>query len=498
MWGKKLGSGAMKKAHSRNRLLLALSAILIVAFVGVSCLNYFLTRERVHREILSRDLPLTMDNIYSELTAELMRPVLVSSSMASDTFLKDWVRDGELETSRVIRYLDQIRKRYDFFTTFFISARTLKYYHFKGVHKTIRPDDSHDVWYYTLVASDREYDLDVDTDEASGNTLTIFINYKVFDGKGGLLGVTGVGLKLDMMADLVTTYEERYERSVYLVDRQGVIQVHRNQGYIEKQNIREMEGLGGIAPDILKTAATPENFQFRRDGELILVTARYIPALDWILCVEQNETRALAGERLTFVRTLLAGLVASVCIIGLTVATINRYQARLELLIVTDDLTGVANRRQLEKEFARAIYVHSRTGQMFSMLLLDLDGFKKVNDRIGHQAGDRVLAEVAGLIAAMVRPTDILARWGGDEFVILSASSLEEAEKMAERIRAALAGQCLAGPGSAADDPRNLVTLSCGIACYGPEDDLDSMLARADQALYSCKERGGNAVAVSS
>ncbi len=310
--------------------------------------------------------------------------------------------------------------------------------------------------------------------------------------------MTGVGLKLDMMADLVTTYEKRYERSVYLADRQGVIQVHRNHGYIEKQNIRKMEGLGGIAPDILKTAATPENFQYSRDGELILVTARYIPALDWILCVEQNETRALAGERLTFVRTLLAGLVASVFIIGLTVATINRYQARLELLIVTDDLTGVANRRQLEKEFARSIYVHSRTGQAFSMLLLDLDGFKKVNDRIGHQAGDRVLAEVAGLIAAMVRPTDILARWGGDEFVILSASNLEEAEKMAERIRAALAGQRLAGPGSAADDPRNLVTLSCGITGYGPDDDLDSMLARADHALYSCKERGGNVVAVSS
>jgi diguanylate cyclase (GGDEF)-like protein len=488
----------MKRPDSRNRLLLALTTILVLAFVGVSFLNYFLTRERIHREILSKDLPLTMDNIYSELTAELMRPVLVSSSMASDTFLKDWVRDGEQETIKVIRYLDQIRKRYGFFSTFFISARTLAYYHFKGIHKTIRPNDSHDVWYYRLVESDREYDLDIDTDEASGNTLTIFINYKVFDGNGGLLGVTGVGLKLDMMAELVKTYEERYGRSVYLTDRQGVIQVHRNLGYIEKKNIRTMEGLGGIAAEMLATGDRPENFEYRRNGELILLTARYIPALDWMLCVEQNETRSLAGERMTFIRTVLAGLVASVFIIGLTLATINRYQSRLEQLIVTDDLTGVANRRQLEKEFARAMYVQSRTGQAFSLLLIDLDGFKKVNDSIGHQAGDEVLAEVAKLIAAMVRPTDILARWGGDEFVILSASTLEEAEKMADRIRAALAGRRLAGPGSAADDPRNLVTLSCGITGYGPEDGLDSMLARADHALYRCKESGGNAVAISS
>ena len=95
----------------------------------------------------------------------------------------------------------------------------MTYYHFKGIHKTIRPDNSHDVWSYSLVESDKEYDLDVDTDEASGNTLTIFINYKVFDGQGGLLGVAGVGLKVDMMAQLVRAYKERYDRSVYLTDQ---------------------------------------------------------------------------------------------------------------------------------------------------------------------------------------------------------------------------------------------------------------------------------------
>lgn len=484
----------MKKLDARNRLLLALSTILILAFVGVSYLNYIFTRERIHREILSKDLPLTMDNIYSELTAELMRPILVSSSMASDTFLKDWVRDGEQETIKVIRYLDQIRKRYGFFSTFFISARTLTYYHFKGIHKIIGPNDSHDVWYYSLVASDKEYDLDVDTDEASGNTLTIFINYKVFDGQGGLLGVTGVGLKVDMMAQLVRTYKQRYDRSVYLTDNKGVIQVHQNLDYIEKKSISQIEGLGAIAPSMLKTGDLPENFEYRHNGDLILLTARYIPSLDWVLFVEQNETRSLAGERMTFIRTVLTGLVASLVIIGLTLGTINRYQSRLEKLIVTDELTGVANRRQLEKEFGRAMYVQSRSGKVFSMLLLDLDGFKKVNDTIGHQAGDAVLLQVAGLISAMVRPTDILARWGGDEFVILTASGLEEAVKMADRIRWALAGQHLAGPDSAADDPRNLVTLSCGVTACTQADNLDSMLARADQALYRCKERGGNTV----
>ncbi len=80
---------------------------------------------------------------------------------------------------------------------------------------------------------------------------------------------------------------------------------------------------------------------------------RYIPALDWLLYVEQNETEALAGARMTFLRTVLIGLAASIVIIGLTLVTINRYQSQLERLIVTDELTGAANRRRLERSSRR-------------------------------------------------------------------------------------------------------------------------------------------------
>lgn len=480
--------------NSRNRLLLALTCILTIAFVGGSLINYMITKATIHQEILSKDLPLTMNNIYSDLTAELMRPILVSSSMATDTFLKDWAIDGERDSGRVTRYLDQIRRKYGFFTAFFISAKSGTYYHYKGILKTIRPSDAHDVWYYTLIKADKEYDLDVDTDEASNNTLTIFINHKVFDGEGNLLGVTGVGLKIDNAAQLVRTYREKYERSVFLTDMNGLVQVHQDLAYIEKKNIREIEGLGDSARTILKTGETPANFEYRHKGERILLTVRYIPALDWLLYVEQNETKALAGARMTFLRTVLIGLGASIVIIALTLVTINRYQSQLERLIVTDELTGAANRRRLEAEFSKAVYMHSRSRQVFSLLLLDLDEFKRVNDSIGHQAGDAVLIAVARLIGAVVRPTDTLARWGGDEFAVLVMGDGEEAVMIAERIRRSLADADLAGPSAAADDPRNQVTASCGISVFREGDDLDSMLFRSDQALYLCKDRGGNCV----
>lgn len=188
----------MKRLDSRFKLLALLTVLLASGFVGVSGINYQITKASVHREIVQNDLPLTMNNIYSDLTSELTRPILVASSMAADTFLQDWVLDGEVDEDRVRKYLLEIKEKYDFFSTFFISAHSLRYYHFQGIQKNISPADAHDVWYYRFIGSGKEYDLDVDTDEAGNNSLTVFINYRLEDEKGQLLGVTGVGLKMEM------------------------------------------------------------------------------------------------------------------------------------------------------------------------------------------------------------------------------------------------------------------------------------------------------------
>lgn len=205
----------MNRLSARNKLLLAMAVILLFSFVGVSFLNYKITEASIHEEIIRNDLPLTMDNIYSELTSDLTRPLLVASSMGSDTFLKDWALEGEVNPDKITRYLDQMKEKYGFITTFFVSATTRIYYRFSGIHKKISPDDAHDVWYFDFLASGKEYDFDVDSDEAAGNILTVFINYKVFDEEGRLLGVTGVGLKVDTVARRIAEYQKKYERVVY-------------------------------------------------------------------------------------------------------------------------------------------------------------------------------------------------------------------------------------------------------------------------------------------
>ncbi len=483
----------MIRLNTRNKLLLTLTVLLASSFVGISLLNYIITRNGVHAEIIRNDLPLTMDNIYSELTAEMTKPLLVSSAMASDTFVKDWAAEGEKDLDKITRYLEEIKDRYGFFTAFFISAKTGSYYRYNGIHKTISQDDDHDVWYFNFINSQKEYVFDVDTDEAANNILTIFINYRVLDQDGNLLGVTGVGLQVDTMARRIAEYQQKYNRAVYLTDPRGVFQVHLDTTLIRKKAITDLAGIGELTEKILKTKNTPANFEFERNNHTILLTVRHIASLDWFLYVEQNESEALAVAKNNFIRTVLVGMLVSVIIITLTLLTINQYQKRIEALVLTDELTKTDNRRALAADFNRTRHTYARTRQPFTLLLLDLDGFKRVNDSLGHMAGDQLLIAIVNLLRCTIRPTDTLARWGGDEFAILCSCNAEEAWTLAQRIRTAIENENMAGS-AAQDAPGNQITVSCGISSYCEGDELDNMVSRADQAMYNCKTSGGNCV----
>lgn len=475
----------------RRGLPLLISLILAVAFTGVSILNYMVTKAAVREEILRKDLPLTMDNIYSELLAMLTKPLLVSSSMAADTFLIEWTVDGEKDTDKVVRYLDQLRTKYDFFTSFFVSAISNNYYRYTGLHKTISRTDAHDVWFYDFIDSGKEYDFDVDHDEGGNNLLTIFINHRIESHDGKLLGATGVGLRVDNVAKKIGEYREKYDRIVYLADINGIIQVHPDASRIEKLRIQDMEGIGSSAERILTRRDGHSSYAFIRDNQQILLTVRYIPSLQWFLLVEQGLANNLVVARKNLLATLLIGALVSVLVIVLTAVTVKRYQARIEALVVTDELTGAYNRRALEIEFDRAKYEFLRHQRQFCLMTFDLDGFKLVNDVFGHVVGDEYLITLVKMLYAIIRPTDTLSRWGGDEFVFIFTGSLDDCLIIADRVRKAVAGD-KPGGGDNRDDPRNGVTLSGGITEFRQHDSLESMLRRADEAMYRSKNRGGN------
>lgn len=169
-------------------------------------------------------------------------------------------------------------------------------------------------------------------------------------------------------------------------------------------------------------------------------------------------------------------------------------ETQLERMAMTDELTGLFNRRYFTQQGLEELRQAQITETSLAVLLIDVDRFKMINDTYGHDTGDVVLQTVASIMAQNLRQTDTLGRWGGEEFAVLLPNTTEQwAVTLAERLRQAVQG----APHHTSDQPIG-VTISIGVTTRLPADgaSLDTLLSQADQAMYQAKHRGRNQVVV--
>ena len=168
-----------------------------------------------------------------------------------------------------------------------------------------------------------------------------------------------------------------------------------------------------------------------------------------------------------------------------------RLRLHFERAATVDGLTGLRNRRWLDDAFARQLTRTLRTGRTSSLLMIDVDGFKQINDAFGHLIGDAVLCRVARTLAERLRPHDLLARYAGDEFLLmLPECDIDEATALADRLRQAVMAAA-ADPGH---EPLPPTTISIGVATARLSDSLPALIGLADSALYRAKESGRNRI----
>lgn len=167
--------------------------------------------------------------------------------------------------------------------------------------------------------------------------------------------------------------------------------------------------------------------------------------------------------------------------------------AELERLATTDSLTGLANRRSLFDHLGQEVYRAQRYGTALSLVMFDIDHFKRINDSWGHAAGDCVLREIGRETQQLLRKTDRAGRYGGEEFVVLlPETNLAEARWLARRLMQQISTMVVA----LADAPPISVTISVGIATLAPDESGDALVHRADQALFKAKQGGRNRIEV--
>lgn len=314
----------MKIIEHKKQVLLCISLLLIAGFLATSLVSYFVSLSALRNEIQASTLPLTSDNIYSEIQRDLLRPVFISSLMSHDTFLRDWVLGGEKEEVKITRYLKEIMQKYGTFTSFFVSDKTHRYYHASGILKRVSPDEPRDVWYFRVRDMETEYEINVDPDMANRDAMTIFVNYKVFDYHGNYLGATGVGLTIRAVVDLMEKYSQKYNRNIYFTDKSGHIVLRNSSFTTPESSIYTIEGLSELASGIL---ATPDGRdKYKSEGHVIHINTRYIPELDWYLFVEQTEDTLVQGINRTLLLNLLICGVITLVVLVFSMRAINQFQ----------------------------------------------------------------------------------------------------------------------------------------------------------------------------
>ncbi len=251
---------------------------------------------------------------------------------------------------------------------------------------------------------------------------------------------------------------------------------------------------GALVMGLRNLGALPSNFitlhalQIGSACEMLLLSL----ALAHRIAVLTADQERLQRDALAVARRAEAELESKVATRTAELADANRRLANalgeLERVAATDRLTGAWNRRWFDEAIHAEIERAQRYGHALSLIMIDIDQFKRINDRYGHARGDSVLSDLAARIRDEIRGADSLTRWGGEEFIVLApATSLEGAVPLAEKLRLRIERSAFAGV-----DP---ITISLGVTEYRPGQRAEDVVAAADVAMYRAKQRGRNRVA---
>jgi diguanylate cyclase (GGDEF)-like protein len=295
------------------------------------------------------------------------------------------------------------------------------------------------------------------------------------------------------MKRLIDSHQSRFHHNLYFVDAKGNTVLAAPLA--KRLNILKMPGMSSIAPQILANKKNESQaLEYKTEAGSILLNTRFIPELGWHLLVEQELGSAIKPLQDSLMLNAAIGAGVTLTILIMLSLSVRRYQSRLEKSAATDQLTTLMNRQAFDFVFANALLDSERSRQPMCVALIDIDFFKKVNDKHGHLVGDHVLREIAMISKRSLRESDVICRWGGEEFLILLKNcTLEKATSIAENLRATIAANDFSRTSDLARK-RLSVTVSMGVAECKDKETEDSVFERADVALNQAKESGRNSV----
>ena len=261
--------------------------------------------------------------IYDSIASSLNEPIIVSKTMACDGFLKNFLMDeeqmGEQEAVETMKeYLSGVKTSLEYDSAFLVSEKSHRYYTYEGLNKIVDPEhDAHDIWYSLFLEKGKPYDLDVDVDEVNHGQWTVFVNARLEDEQGRLIGVCGVGVQMTNLQELFLTSEREYGVKINLVDKNGLVQVDTEDINIEN---------AWLDDEILSKKETDEYvYQTTDNGEFAV--AKYVEYLGWYLVVRSAPT-AISGEFVSIILLNVALFLIVMAVLIFAIAVILKHSKK--------------------------------------------------------------------------------------------------------------------------------------------------------------------------
>ncbi len=469
--------------NSKYKIVIVISILLVILSLSITTVNYVVSLNTTQKQLKDQSLPLSLDNIYTVIQKHIIQPYLVSSMMANDTFVQDWILEDEKDHTKIKQFLRSVKNKYGMFTTFLVSEKSGNYYNQNGFLEKVKEDNTNNKWYFDFRDIQENHEINLDFNEHLSNSMVMFINYKIVDSNFNYLGATGVGLKISYIDDMLKVFRQKHHFKVYFVDQKGKIVLSERE-IIKEKTIDEMIYLRPFRDQVI--SKEPASLEFEKDGQLHLLNTKYIPELNLYLLVEANLADFTKDVKQIFFLNLFVALFISMIVIFITIFLIKNYNKKLEHLAGKDQLTNINNRRIFEQRLSTHMDLFRRDKREITIFFMDIDNFKSINDEFGHAVGDRVLIRVAKILEENTRKSDIIARWGGEEFVCAFINnSKEDAISTTQRIRERMKKDYIIK-----ELVHFEVTASFGLTQVNEEDNLDSVITRADNLMYESKQDG--------
>lgn len=474
---------------SKYKTLVIITTLLVILSISISTINYFVSLNNAQNQLKTQSLPLSLDNIYTDIQKHIIEPYLVSSMMANDTFVQDWLLHDEQNGEKIVKYLEAIKNKYEMFNTFLVSEKTKNYYTQEGLVEKIKKDNPANKWYFEFKNIQNKHEINLDFNEHMSNKLIMFINYKIFDSNYQYLGATGVALKISYINDMLQHFRINHNFIVTFFNENGDIVLSEKDTQSPK-NINDMKELRNYK-DIIISKET-QLIEYNKDDSIHMLNTKYIPELDLYLAVDASLEDFTRNVKKIFYFNIMISLIITALIAMIVYFVIRKYSKKLEYLSSHDTLTDISNRRDFEEKLQNHILAQKRAGNDLALIFVDIDNFKSINDNFGHEKGDIVIKKAAKIFKNSIRQSDLLARWGGEEFVIALLNLCEEdAKDVAEKLRSGLEHDI-----ELKEIANRSVTGSFGLTMMENSDTLEDLISKADEAMYISKKSGKNRISV--